>query len=154
MSAASANPSDNAVDPGIFLIEAQPRIRVDDVHCGWLVVSHRRRPRHGRRFHSCLPWANGWHGVGRSAIRGGCALSLMLYGSNTCPCVGDIESIGIWLVPRCLCKYGSSNRHRQNDGHAEKQMFSHGISPLVLVSRISASDHQTVVGLEIFLESR
>jgi hypothetical protein len=29
MSAASANPSDNAVDPGIFLIEAQPRIRVD-----------------------------------------------------------------------------------------------------------------------------
>jgi hypothetical protein len=40
--AASANTSDDAVDLGVFLIKAQLRIRLKNIYCGWLMVTHRR----------------------------------------------------------------------------------------------------------------
>ena len=40
--AASANASDDAVDLGVFLIRAQLKIRLKNIDCGWLMVTHRR----------------------------------------------------------------------------------------------------------------
>jgi hypothetical protein len=42
MSAASANASDDAIDVGVFLIKGQPRISLDNIDRGRLMMTHRR----------------------------------------------------------------------------------------------------------------
>ena len=145
--ATAANASHYAVNAGVFLIKAEPRVRSANVDCGRLVVTYRCRPRHRCRFVSGSPRANRRRSIGDT--NDGYVSLLMSCRSNSSVRVGEMENVRMRLLPDHLCGYGNSHHRRQNCGHA-RETFNHWGSSSGSHLLAGACAQQTAARFEIF----